>query len=78
MTPEELKKIAIDASKKEYEQIMSGLQKEAKEGSFSATFSSITDGAIEQLEKAGFLVNKRYRGAGSSSTSYYEVSFNKK
>jgi hypothetical protein len=80
MTPEELKKMALEATKKEYEEIMAKMQNAAKEGSFSCNFSSISDGAREQLTSAGFTVTRRYKqgnALGSSSTGYYEVSFSK-
>jgi hypothetical protein len=56
------------------------MRKAAKEGSFFCTFSSITDGAIEQLRAAGFSVQEKLtRGISPGSPSYYyEVSFKPK
>ena len=54
MKPEQLKQIALDATKKEYEAIISEMQKAANEGSFTCSFKSITDGAVHQLKEAGY------------------------
>ena len=54
MTPEDFKKIALEATKKEYEAIMAEMQQAAKEGSFTCSFRTISDGAIHQLKEAGF------------------------
>lgn len=82
MTPDELKRLAREASKKEYESIMAKMKEAAKEGSFSCTFNDISDGAKEQLREAGFTVVKRYKSVrnpfGSQGSDYYEVSFSDK
>lgn len=81
MKPEELKQIALDATKKEYEAIISVMQKAANEGSFTCTVKSITDGAVHQLKEAGYdvQVKTQYtRGLyGSSGAKYFEVGFSK-
>lgn len=81
MSPEELKKIALESSRKEYETIVAEMKKAAQQGSFSCDFSDISDGAIEQLRKDGFSVVPKTtynKGIRTSSTTYYQVSFDKK
>jgi hypothetical protein len=81
MTPEQLKQIALDATKKEYEAIISEMQKAANEESFTCSFRSISDGAVHQLKEAGYDVQVKThytRGVyGSSGTKYFEVGFSK-
>lgn len=79
MSPEELKQIALEATKQEYEAIMSEMQKAASEGSFTCTFKSISDGAVYQLKEAGYDVQAKTRynktAYGTTTTKYFEVRF---
>lgn len=81
MTPEQLKQIALDATKNEYEAIISEMQNAAKKGSFTCSFKSISDGAVHQLKEAGYNVQiktHQTRGVyGSNGTKYFEVGFSK-
>lgn len=74
-----LKKLLLKHLKKEYETIIEKMQLAAKEGSFTCSFKTISDGAIHQLKEVGFNVQVRnlYNRStlGSTSTKYYEVLF---
>ncbi len=80
MNAEEFKKMAVEASKKEYEEIMKEMKKAAESGSFSCEFETLTDGAIYQLREAGYTVNKNQRtvkspfGIVTNQGSYFRVS----
>lgn len=80
MTPEELKQIALEATKKEYEAIIAEMKKAATAGSFTCRFQNISDGAKHQLVEAGYEVNAKTnynRGPYGGSSKYYEVRFGK-
>ena len=59
MTPEELKQIAIEATKKEYEEIVEKMKSSAKQGSFSCKFATLSEKVMEQLKNAGFDVQEK-------------------
>lgn len=79
MTPDELKQIAINATKIEFDIILKELELTAKNGALSATFKTISDGAISQLKDAGFDVilktNYNTIAIGKKLNKYYEVKF---
>jgi muramoyltetrapeptide carboxypeptidase LdcA involved in peptidoglycan recycling len=79
MTPEQLRQIALDSSKNEYEAIVAQMHAAAKQGSLSCNFPHITEGAIEQLKEEGFQVISRVHITRSmlanKSTPYFEVRF---
>ena len=75
MTPDELKKIALDATKKEYESIMDQMKRSAESGSYSCEFSKISDGAVSQLRSAGFDVQRLNRYDHMVKKSYFIVKF---
>lgn len=81
MTPEQLKQIALDSTKKEYEGIISEMQKAANVGSFTCSFKSISDGAVHQLKEAGYDVQVKTHYArgiyGNVGTKYFEIGFSK-
>lgn len=78
MTPDELKQIALNATKKEYELIIVEMKAAASKGSFTCRFPSISDGAKQQLTDAGFDVVKRNQlSMRGGSPTYYEVKFAK-
>lgn len=74
MTPQELKEIALQASKKEYDTVIEELGKSAKEGKFTATFTSLTDGTKELLTKEGYVVKRRL-GGNRNERIYWDISF---
>lgn len=79
MTPKELKQIAFDATKIEYENILNKLKQSAENGALGANFDEISEGAICQLKIAGFdvLLKTNYSGIkiGGKSSKYFEVKF---
>lgn len=74
MTPEELKQQALKASTNEYNEVIDKLKIVASEGSFSAKFSSLSDGTVKLLKDNGYKVKSVLMGR---SNPYYgfEVSF---
>ncbi len=76
MTPQELKDIALNASKKEYETVLDELKKAAKEGRFSAAFDSLLEGTIELLKTEGYGVLEKNRRNDMRGGTFWEVSFN--
>lgn len=72
MTPQELKEIALKASKKQYDEVIATLKAETEQGGFSCSVNDLTDGTIELLTKDVFFVKqKTYKG---QITNSYTVS----
>ena len=56
MTPKELKEIADNASKKNFEEIYAQLKLSAEKGYHSCEFKGLPEGVVEHLKSAGFIV----------------------
>jgi hypothetical protein len=57
MTPEEMRKIAKQSAKAEYDKSIEKLKDAASKGNFSALVGNICDATIEMLREAGYSVN---------------------
>lgn len=56
MTPDELRKLALESSDGEYKAIKAQMEQAARHGSMSCTFKTLSDGAIQLLKDEGFSV----------------------
>lgn len=75
MTPQELKDMALESSKKECESVLEALKKAAKEGRLSEGFDSLLEGTIELLKTAGYVVQEKRRANDMRGLTFWEVSF---
>lgn len=79
MTPDQLRKIAFESSRGEFELICKKMEVAAKAGGLSCDFDDISDGAKAQLEAAGYIITRKsthIKGAFNMPTKYYyQVSF---
>jgi hypothetical protein len=75
MTPQELKDLALEASKKEFDSVLEGLRRAAKEGRLSEGFDSLLEGTVELLKAAGYAVQEKRRPNNMRGHTFWEVSF---
>ena len=56
MVSNDIKDLAVDASKKQYDEVIAKIRTEAEKGSFSYRFTGLSDGVRHLLDKNGFRV----------------------
>ncbi len=74
MNAQEMKDLALKASKKQYEEVIRQFKAEAEKGSFTLTVSDLSDGTVQLLRESGYSVEQKRSMPSGALTNSFKVS----